>query len=85
MGKSPSYTFREGVEPPYFHLFRSDDENSEIIHSGCAANMRDREFPVYADELHEMRCFEDIVCPICDGLILAAEPLHRRRAHSRLD
>ncbi|MDX6558228.1 MAG: hypothetical protein QOF72_1277 [Blastocatellia bacterium] len=81
--QTPKYVFRDGIEPPYFQIFK-DQDNSEIIHASCAAGMRDREFPVYADEIHEMRCFEDIVCPVCNEMILAAV-IERRRAHSRLD
>lgn len=69
---TPSYVFRNGIEPPYFQIFKDDDGNSEIIHAGCAATMRDHEFPVYADDLQGMQCLEDILCSICDGLILLA-------------
>jgi hypothetical protein len=68
---TPSYTFREGIEPPYFQVWHGED--SEIVHAHCTGNVWDREFPVYADELHEMRCLEDIYCAVCDRLILVAD------------
>lgn len=82
---TPRYLFREGITAPYFQLFR-DNENSEIIHAECTSSINEREFPVYADELHEMRCAEDVLCGKCDGLILLADSgKSQRRAHSRLD
>ncbi|HEX5704842.1 MAG TPA: hypothetical protein VFX97_16710 [Pyrinomonadaceae bacterium] len=67
----PAYVFREGVEPPYFQVW-DNDESSDVIHSRCAQTPYDREFPVYADEIQEMRCLEDIYCARCERLILVA-------------
>lgn len=66
---NPSYIFREGLEPSWFHIFPSDEKNSELIHARCAASDKEREFPVYVDEVE--RSQEDIYCGRCDQLILA--------------
>lgn len=69
---SPSYTFREGVEPTAYQIFATE-EGSEVIHEACAKDIWDREFPLYDDDIQAMRNLEPIVCDVCDRQI--ADPL----------
>lgn len=64
---SPSYVFREGVEPIAYQIFASDE--SEIIHEACAKAREDREFPLYEDDIEAMRNLEPIQCFMCYGQI----------------
>lgn len=67
---SPSYVFREGVEPVAYQIFSGDE--SEIIHETCAKAAEDREFPLYADDITAMRNLEPIQCFMCYGQIAEA-------------
>jgi hypothetical protein len=67
---TPSYNFREGVEPTAYQVWPS--EQSELIHEACAATPQDREFPLYADDVEMARCLEPIICDRCETQIAEA-------------
>lgn len=63
----PNYVFRDDEEPAAYQIFRGED--SEIIHEQCAKTPRDREFPLYPDDIEAARNLEPIICDVCEGLI----------------
>jgi hypothetical protein len=67
---SPNYVFHDGVDPVAYHLLSR--EPSEIVHEGCAKTPRDREFPLYPEDIEAFRNLEPIVCDVCEGLIAEA-------------
>lgn len=81
----PNYAFRENEEPLVFVLFApTDDEGDGWIHAGCATTAAEREFPLYANDLHSVAHIDGVVhCAHCRGLILEASDLRARVAETR--
>lgn len=66
----PDYVIRDGLKPTAYQIFCGED--SEVIHERCAKVPKDREFPLYADDIEAARNLEPIRCFMCDGEIVAA-------------
>jgi hypothetical protein len=66
----PNYVSHEGVDPVAYHLLWK--EPSEIVHEACAKTPRDREFPLYAEDIEAMRNLEPITCDVCEKQIAEA-------------
>lgn len=66
---SPNYVFHDGVQPAAYHLLYK--EPSEVVHEACAKTSRDREFPLYPEDIEAMRNLEPIVCDNCEEVIAA--------------
>jgi hypothetical protein len=69
----PNYTFREGVEPTAYQIWPT--EQSEVVHEACAKDARDREFPLYPDDIEAMRCLEPIICDRCGQQMAEAKEI----------
>jgi hypothetical protein len=73
--QSPKYVYREGQEPPAFHVFigHGEWEESTVVCAPCVdaagnerAAIREREFPLYADDL-------DLMTPSCGCCAVTCE------------
>jgi hypothetical protein len=76
---NPKYVFRDGQEPPAFHVFigHGEWEESTVVCAPCVdapgnerAAIREREFPLYADDLDAMR-------PSCECCAVTCERCER--------
>lgn len=65
----PRYVFRADEEPVAYNFCPSGDEEGAILCAECAATPRDREFPLYADDLQTMRNLEPTLCERCQKLL----------------
>lgn len=62
--QSLTYTYRKNEDEVAFAYYRGAEE--DIICPTCTDTPHDREFPLYADNLEEMRCLEPLRCVKCD-------------------
>lgn len=74
----PTYTFREGEDPAAYQTFNEDA--SGVIHEACARTPQEREFPLYPDDIEELRSLEPTLCERCEGEI--APPLEKKTPHA---
>lgn len=68
----PAYSFREGIEPTAYNYCPSGDEEGALLCAACARTPRDREFPLYDDDLEAMRNLEPILCERCQKMLAEA-------------
>jgi hypothetical protein len=74
----PRYTFRAGIEPTGYHIFKSDEE-SAVLCPRCTRTPDDAEFPLYFDDIASMRNEDPIKCDVCDSEIAPALLLRKNR------
>ena len=68
----PDYSFREGEQEVAYEAWPLDTVSSILIHSDCAKNMWEREFPLYADDLEGLSV-DERVCGYCQTVIQTSD------------